>query len=419
MANVDAEQNAAPTQQMEGTAPSEFTLSEENLEALLQGVSGGAPLSKPAAPAAPAGAMQKPSTPDRSTQIEPARKDEPIASLASLQGAPPLEAVPPPPFEATPVAVMPLQTTPQAAPQPDVNSKLALISAIKQRRAVTVAVTVKPEAPAPETESYTPLARATGDREPEQEEMEAAVEHAAVDVDAAVEEEIAPPSKTVSVSPGRAAQVGNAPLLPRPAKVAPELEPQKALPAKKVWTNGGTAAPGEREPRRVDALRPETARPESAKKVTPKATVAAPVVEAPDASESNELFASFASGLPEQKETTKPKNFISSKAGMGVIGGAIAAAALAVYFLTAHGSPKESAAAKAPAAPVEAASTVLPTVPSSEGKATASASAANQHTPAAPVTALAPGAKAAVTAQVGDSQRVRFRSRKFRLHSKA
>src|SRR5665213_1766959 len=299
MANVDAEQNAAPTQQKEGTAPSEFTLSEENLEALLHGVSGSAPLPKPAAAAftgnapASAGVMQKPTQTDQSTKMEAARKEEPIASLAALQGTPPMEAVAPPPFEASPAAVTPLQP----APQPDVNSKLALISAIKQRRAVTV----RPE-PAPETEISAPVEPAAGLREEGQNKPETAAEHAAPE--AASEDEAAATPKAEPVSRSRPTPVASAPAA-RPVKAATEVQPQAALPAKKVWTNGATGAPSEPEPRRADASRTETPRPEAAKKTLPKATVAAPAVEAPDASESGELFASFGSGVPEP-EAAKP-----------------------------------------------------------------------------------------------------------------
>jgi TonB family protein len=385
MANVDAEQNAAPTQQSEGTAPSEFTLSEENLEALLHGVSGSAPLPKPTASApAPAGAMQKPGQPDQITKIEPATKEEPIASLASLQGTPPMEAVAPPPFEASPAVVTPLQP----ASQPDVNSKLALISAIKQRRAVTARLE-----PAPETETFAPVESAAGVREEEQGEPEAVGEHVAPDTEAVSEEEIAATPKAEPVSRSRPTPVASAPAA-RPVKAATEVQPQAALPAKKVWANSAT---GEPEPRRTDARRTETPRPEAAKRVAPKATVAAPAAAAADASESNELFASFSSGIPEQ-EAAKPQSFVTSKAGMGVIGGAIAAAALAIYFLTAHSSPKQSAAVNVPATPpVEVSGTVAPAASSSDGKTPAPA--VNQHTTAAtPVTAQQPGTKIATTA---------------------
>jgi TonB family protein len=398
MANVDAEQNAAPTQQPEDSASSEsITLSEENLEALLRGVSGTAPLPKPAAAPlpVPAGAAHKPSHLDQATKIEPAKKEVPLASLASRQEAPPLEAVPPPPFEASPVAVTPLQSAPQAAPQPDVNSKLALISAIKQRRAVSV----RPEAPASEPEISAPLAPAVGPREEGHEGPEPVVEHAAPDVESEAEEEVAAAPKAGPASSSRPTAVADAPVAPRATKVVTEIQPQKGLPAKKVWTNGAVAAPSEREARRSEPLRTEMPQPEAARKAAPKATVAAPPAETPDAPESQELFAAFGSGIPQQDEA-KPKSFLTSKAGMGVIGGAIAAATLAVYFLTAHGSPKKSATVNTPAAPpVEVSSTVAPSAPSPDVKTTAPAPAANQHTPAAPVAAQVAGAKPAFAAQ--------------------
>ena len=154
-------------------------------------------------------------------------------------------------------------------------------------------------------------------------------------------------------------------------------------------------------------------------------------MEAPDTSEGNELFASFASGVPEQ-EAAKPTSFITSKAGMGVIGGAIAAAALTVYLLTAHSASKQSAAVKAPATPpVQVSSTAAPTAPASDGKTSdgkTPAIAANQHmTAGTPVTAPLPGAKPATTSvgqsaaqqiPAGYSQQSSLAQRKLRFHSR-
>src|SRR5262249_46998183 len=128
------------------------------------------------------------------------------------------------------------------------------------------------------------------------------------------------PATQADAGPRGPVPVSSAPAA-RAANVTPEVQPQKAsLPAKKVWSSNSAATAAERP--RTDAPRPEPAN-----KPAPKATVAVQPAEAPDAPEGEELFATFGSGVAEQ-EAPKSKSFITSKAGMGVIGGAIAAAAL-------------------------------------------------------------------------------------------
>ena len=195
MANVDAEQNAAPTQQGEGTRTfrihvvrREFGSSSTGRKWRWRSLRRSRPrwLSSATQPGAHRRDAETQSA-GQTTKIEQAEKEEPIASLASLQGAPPMEAV-------AAAAVRSFACSRHAAadhpaPQPDVNSKLALISAIKQRRAITV----RPE-PSAEAQSFAPVEPAANLREEEQSEPVA--EHVAPDTEAAQKKKSPPRRKT-------------------------------------------------------------------------------------------------------------------------------------------------------------------------------------------------------------------------------
>jgi hypothetical protein len=177
MANVETEQNKTlATQQEGGEQSASINLHEENLEALLNALSGAGtaalapreavPTPQPAAPVAtPSAPVFATPAPIENISVDvqiqtPAAKASSAAQ--AFEEAKPLEtseAKPVDTSEAKPLetsAAPALQIAPVAPVQQDMSSKLALLSSIKQRRAITV----RPdsgEVPAQPVQSSSPL----------------------------------------------------------------------------------------------------------------------------------------------------------------------------------------------------------------------------------------------------------------------
>jgi len=281
MPNVETEQKAGtPTQPDTGAPSASIALCEENLEALLRAVSeSGAPTERQR--------EQK-----RPVPVEPAAAENDTgAAMEKAASATVAQSVPeePSPAETDPAAAVQTEPEPSAnpvaveeastvAPQPDVFSKLALISSIKQRRAITAR---------PESAEAEPVA--SGSAPAETAEVEAP----------------APATKKLEEAP---ANVSNQ------TATEPELAESAAPANSKLWTN-----------------RPAARRHESPKTGVGKATSSS--TENPLTA--NEIFAALEAGRT-QAPLAKPKSFATSKAGLAIIGGAILAGTLVAFYLSGH-----------------------------------------------------------------------------------
>lgn len=417
MANVETEQNKTLAPQGEQSAS--INLHEENLEALLNALSGsGAPalapreaVPPPAAPAAaPAFATTAPvvAAPAEKTatevQISTPVAAEPVAGekepamAQRVEEAKTVEASAPPIAPpSAPSAVAPQTAPAAAAVQQDMSSKLALLSSIKQRRAITA----RPEMIEGTAQQAEPSSAVQAEK---------------------------PSQPSISRTPEPAKEIA-----PTPTSEATQarVEEKPALPAKKVWTSPSSARPGEARqegarqeeaPREEKAVREqklrreERSRPEEKQETieeAPRAEVRQRRETAPKPSATTDLpsflgSSAVAQELPSlealqaEEASAKTPSFLTSKAGMGVIGGGVAVAALAAYLLLGHGSKPENSAkaGSTGSAQTADATTVVPSITDGKSVDTTSTNAAAPN-PGTQPTALTPPQFAAAQPKPG------------------
>ncbi len=378
MANVETEHNnTALPQQEGGDASASINLHEENLEALLSALSNsGTPPPAPRQPApppiatvpvAPAG-TPVPSVAEVAAPIvkEEVKTDAPVVQAAVAQVAERSDVQVMEPTVSAPGS----QTAPSAvisSPQQDMNSKLALLSSIKQRRAITV----RPDV----TEASTPVAEPVSKVQYEQPARSKGTTPIAEPTKLAPQARVSPTAPAPNVRPETKPTLAAKKALNGPS-VTPRQEDMGAAAGQVEQTrreeSRREAGPTEQKPvREQKTRRDEPARREE----VPQREVPAPALGRTSASTSS-MFA-LADAAPafsslESQDTNeganKLKGFLASKAGMGVVGGAVLGGALVAFLLSGHGSKAaDTKSTTTGSAQTSTAPTVVPSV--TDGKA--------------------------------------------------
>lgn len=386
MANVETEQNNTPVPQQEGAdASASINLHEENLEALLSALSSAGTVAgvgrEPAKPTAPvvapvlvspeisAAKGEEPGAPDPVVPASVVSTSVVSTSVVSTVQSAEAKVMEPAPQEASVVSgnTAPVPVAVTSSPQQDTNSKLALLSSIKQRRAINV----RPEP----SEATAPAAEPTSKIPVEEPAPSKVIDPAAGATQVPVVEAKAIPSVTSPVSPTH----------------VPRTEIKPTLTAKKNWNGpAGTPAPENRgEYTKVDvAPLPQKQKqgPEEGLKLeVPKPTPPKPAAAVSAYEPVPTAFSALKTASADEGED-KSKSFLTSKAGMGVIGGAVLAGAVAAFLLTGHSSKPSSAAKPSGTESVQAAPapTVIPPVTGDTANPTSNAAnntAANSQFP--------------------------------------
>jgi protein TonB len=379
MANVETEHNnTALPQQEGGDTSASINLHEENLEALLSALSNSgtpppalrqpAPQPIAAVPVAPVG-TPVPSVAEVAAPVVKAEvktEDAPVvqAAVAQVVERSDVQVVEPT------VSAPGSQTAPSAvnsSPQQDMNSKLALLSSIKQRRAITV----RPDV----TEASTPVAEPVSKVQYEQPATSKGTTPIAEPTKLVPQARVSPTAPATNVRPETKPS-----LVAKKALNGPSVTPRQ----EDVGAAAGQVEQTRREESRRDAgpteqksVREQKARGDepARREEAPQREVPAPALGRTSASTSS-MFA-LADAAPafsslESQDTNqgadKLKGFLTSKAGMGVVGGAVLGGALLAFLLSGHGSkPANTKSTTTGIAQTSTAPTVVPSV--TDGKA--------------------------------------------------